>query len=260
MRGATLDSELRRARRCIARLRRSLPRRITADSRSVARGRRVRRVSGPARRRPHVHPRRRRARRRRVLWERARLSLDAAWQRRQRRASTACKAKLGAIADLVYGIRRARCGSSASPAPTARRRARTGSRRPRAPAAARGVVGTLGNGLVGALAPGGEHDARRGVLHEMLAAFRGAGARAVAMEVSSHGLDQGRVNARRVRRRAVHQPHARPPRLSRHDGGVRRGEGEAVRLARARRRVVNVDDPFGAEPGRRRARRAGSAC
>ena len=33
----------------------------------------------------------------------------------------------------------------------------------------------------------------------------------------------------------VHQPHARPSRLPRHDGAVRRRQGAAVRLARARR-------------------------
>ena len=41
----------------------------------------------------------------------------------------------------------------------------------------------------------------------------------------------------RVRRRALHEPHPRPPRLSRHDGCVRRGEGEALRVARARGRA-----------------------
>ena len=97
--------------------------------------------------------------------------------------------------------------------------------------AARGILGTLGNGLVGALAPRTQHHARRRVLHELLAQLRRAGAQAVAMEVSSHGLDQGRVNGVNVRRRAVHQPHARPPRLSRDDGGVRRREGAALQLA-----------------------------
>ena len=57
-----------------------------------------------------------------------------------------------------------------------------------------GIVGTLGNGLVGALAPATHTTPDVCVLHEMLAQMRGAGARAVAMEVSSHGLDQGRVN------------------------------------------------------------------
>ena len=39
-----------------------------------------------------------------------------------------------------------------------------------------------------------------------------------------------------LRRGAVHQPDARPPRLPRHDGRLRRGQGEAVRLAGTRGR------------------------
>ena len=49
---------------------------------------------------------------------------------------------------------------------------------------------------------------------------------------SSHALDQGRVDARALRRGGVHQPHPRPPRLPRRHGRLRRGEGEAVRAGR----------------------------
>jgi UDP-N-acetylmuramoyl-L-alanyl-D-glutamate--2,6-diaminopimelate ligase len=56
------------------------------------------------------------------------------------------------------------------------------------------ILGTLGNGLVGALAPAPNTTPDACVLHELLAQLRHAGAQAVAMEVSSHGLDQGRVN------------------------------------------------------------------
>lgn len=56
------------------------------------------------------------------------------------------------------------------------------------------ILGTLGNGLVGALAPASHTTPDVTVLHELLAQFHAAGATAVAMEVSSHGLDQGRVN------------------------------------------------------------------
>ena len=108
------------------------------------------------------------------------------------------------------------------------------------------VIGTLGNGLSGALdaATHTTPDAARAA-RAARASSGGRGADAVAMEVSSHGLDQGRVNGVSLRRRAVHQPHARPPRLSRHDGGLRRGEGEALRVAGLRTAVVNADDPFG---------------
>jgi len=58
-----------------------------------------------------------------------------------------------------------------------------------------GIIGTLGNGLVGALAPAPNTTPDACVLHEILAQMRHAGAQAVTMEVSSHGLEQGRVNA-----------------------------------------------------------------
>ena len=56
------------------------------------------------------------------------------------------------------------------------------------------ILGTLGNGLVGALGPASHTTPDVTVFHELLAQFHAAGATAVAMEVSSHGLDQGRVN------------------------------------------------------------------
>jgi UDP-N-acetylmuramoyl-L-alanyl-D-glutamate--2,6-diaminopimelate ligase len=56
------------------------------------------------------------------------------------------------------------------------------------------VLGTLGNGLWGALSAATHTTPDAAELHELLREFRGKGAVAVAMEVSSHGLDQGRVN------------------------------------------------------------------
>lgn len=57
-----------------------------------------------------------------------------------------------------------------------------------------GLIGTLGSGIVGALAPSANTTPDALELHRGLDAMRRAGARAVAMEVSSHGLVQGRVN------------------------------------------------------------------
>jgi UDP-N-acetylmuramoyl-L-alanyl-D-glutamate--2,6-diaminopimelate ligase len=57
-----------------------------------------------------------------------------------------------------------------------------------------GVIGTLGAGFPGALAGGANTTPDALELHATLAAMRRDGARAVAMEVSSHGLEQGRVN------------------------------------------------------------------
>ena len=56
-----------------------------------------------------------------------------------------------------------------------------------------GAIGTLGYGLYGALRPGLHTTPDALTLQRELAALRDTGARAVAIEVSSHGLDQGRV-------------------------------------------------------------------
>ena len=56
-----------------------------------------------------------------------------------------------------------------------------------------GLLGTLGNGLVGALAPSTHTTPDAISLQALLAEQLAAGARATVMEVSSHGLEQGRV-------------------------------------------------------------------
>ncbi len=212
------------------------PRRITADSRAGRARRRVRRVSGRTRRRPRVHRRRDRARRGAVLWDAAGSTWDPRWTV-PNVAGRGPAARLGA--DRRLHLRQPvarRCGWSASPAPTARPRARTGSRMrstalrpPRRRASARSATASPG-----ALAPAANTTPDAALLQEPLAQFR-RGRR-------DGGGDGGLVararpgprERRRVRRRAVHQPDARPPRLPRHDGRLRRGEGEAVRLAGTR--------------------------
>jgi UDP-N-acetylmuramoyl-L-alanyl-D-glutamate--2,6-diaminopimelate ligase len=57
-----------------------------------------------------------------------------------------------------------------------------------------GVVGTLGSGFPGALSAPANTTPGAIELHGLLAAMKRDGARAAAMEVSSHALDQGRVN------------------------------------------------------------------
>ena len=57
-----------------------------------------------------------------------------------------------------------------------------------------GVIGTLGQGFPGALQPFGHTTPDAAHLHRMLARLSEQGAQAVAMEVSSIGLDQERVN------------------------------------------------------------------
>jgi UDP-N-acetylmuramoyl-L-alanyl-D-glutamate--2,6-diaminopimelate ligase len=57
------------------------------------------------------------------------------------------------------------------------------------------VLGTLGNGLLGAsIRPTTNTTPDAATLHETLALYKRAGAESVVMEVSSHGIDQGRVN------------------------------------------------------------------
>jgi UDP-N-acetylmuramoyl-L-alanyl-D-glutamate--2,6-diaminopimelate ligase len=57
------------------------------------------------------------------------------------------------------------------------------------------ILGTLGNGLLGtSIRPAANTTPDAAALHEMLALYRRADADSVVMEVSSHGIEQGRVN------------------------------------------------------------------
>ena len=110
-----------------------------------------------------------------------------------------------------------------------------------------GIVGTLGNGFHGALAQGKHTTPDPVGVQATLASLKQAGARAVAMEVSSHGLDQGRVAA-------LEFDIAVFTNLSR-DHLDYHGSMEAYGAAKAklfawpnlRCRVINLDDAFGRE-------------
>ena len=109
-----------------------------------------------------------------------------------------------------------------------------------------GTIGTLGAGLHGAIAPTGFTTPLVLQTHALLARLRDAGAQAVAMEVSSHALDQGRVDA-------VHYDVAVFTNLSRdhldyHGDMTTYGEAKARLFVREglNAAVVNIDDAFGA--------------
>ncbi len=173
----------------------AVPRRVTADSRDVRRGDAFaafpgaqsdgRRFIGDAVGRGAGA----------VLWDAAGFAWNSAWAVPQQPVAQ-LRERLGAIADHVYGHPSQAMwvvgvtgtnGKTSCSQWIAHGLDACGRRA--------GVLGTLGNGLVGALAPALNTTPDAARLHELLAILKAAGADAVAMEVSSHGLDQGRVNA-----------------------------------------------------------------
>ena len=111
-------------------------------------------------------------------------------------------------------------------------------------------IGTLGVGRPGAITPQEFTTADVISVHRQLDGLRRAGASCVCMEVSSHALDQGRVDG--VRFAAAAFTNLTQDHLDYH------GSMEAYGAAKARlfegplgARVINVDDPFGAQLARR---------
>jgi UDP-N-acetylmuramyl-tripeptide synthetase len=180
-----------------------------------------------------------------VLWEAAGFAWNPAWHVANAGVAD-LRAKLGAIADAIYGRPSEALwmigvtgtnGKTSCTQWIAQCLAACGRRA--------AVIGTLGNGLVGALAPGLHTTPDAAAVHETLAALKDAGAEVVAMEVSSHGLDQGRVNA-------VAFDVALFTNLTR-DHLDYHGTMEAYGAAKARlfawpglrAAVINADDPYG---------------
>lgn len=110
-----------------------------------------------------------------------------------------------------------------------------------------GTIGTLGVGLHGQEVATGFTTPLVLPMHQMLADLRDAGARVVAMEVSSHALDQGRVDG-------VHYDIAVFTNLTR-DHLDYHGDMAAYGAAKARlfqrqglqAAVINIDDAYGAQ-------------
>ena len=113
------------------------------------------------------------------------------------------------------------------------------------------VIGTLGNGLVGERAEAKNTTPDPIVLQRLLADYLRRGARHVAMEVSSHGLDQGRVSG--IKYDAAVFTNLTRDHLDYH-GSMEAYAAAKARLFEARgvkHRIVNVDDEYGRELARR---------
>ena len=223
---------------------------VTADSRKVKPGCAVRRPAGRQGRRPRLRARRARRRRRRGAAPRGRSTACRAGGRRSptpRRAyALAAAAFWGAQpADLRRRHRHQRQDLGRHLLPPDLRAARP---QPR-PAWARW-----------ACAPATSRSPRPGLttpdagdVAALLADLAGRGVTHLALEASSHGIDQRRLDGVHADRRRLPQPDPGPPRLPRHHGGLPRRQAAAVRgrcCRAARTAVLNADSD--AYPGLRR--------
>jgi len=108
-----------------------------------------------------------------------------------------------------------------------------------------GIVGTLGTGFYGALESGLHTTPNPIAVQATLADLKKAGAKAVAMEVSSHGLDQGRVTA--LAFDVAVMTNLSRDHLDYHGTMQAYGEAKAKLFTwnDLKCRVVNLDDEFG---------------
>jgi UDP-N-acetylmuramoyl-L-alanyl-D-glutamate--2,6-diaminopimelate ligase len=180
-----------------------------------------------------------------ILWETQGFHWNRAWKLPHLPIDE-LKAKLGFIADAVYGHPshdlwmvgvtgtngKTSCAHwIAAGLDAAGRRA--------------AVLGTLGNGLIGALESGANTTPDAALLQQMLADYRAAGAQAAVMEVSSHGIDQGRVNG--VAFDVALFTNLSRDHLDYHTTMAAYGAAKAKLLAWPGLRVgvINADDAFG---------------
>jgi len=224
---------------------RAFPRRITADSRRIEPG-----VAFAAYPGTHADGRKfvpdaiaRGAAA--VLWESTGFAWDRDWQVPHLPVE-GLQQRLGAIADFIYG----------SPSQALWMIGVTGTNGKTSCAhwiahalddcgRRAGILGTLGNGLIGGLTPATHTTPDAPAVHELLQQFKAAGAKAVAMEVSSHGLDQGRVGG--IKFDVALFTNLTRDHLDYHQTMAAYGQAKAKLFTwpGLRTVVVNADDPFG---------------
>jgi UDP-N-acetylmuramoyl-L-alanyl-D-glutamate--2,6-diaminopimelate ligase len=180
-----------------------------------------------------------------VLWESSGFAWDRSWQVPHLPVE-GLQQRLGAIADFIYGspsqgmwmIGVTGTNGKTSCAHWAAHALDACGRRA-------GILGTLGNGLVGGLAPASHTTPDAPTVHELLQQFKTAGAKVVAMEVSSHGLDQGRVGG--IKFDVALFTNLTRDHLDYHQTMAAYGQAKAKLFTwpGLRTAVVNADDPFG---------------
>jgi UDP-N-acetylmuramoyl-L-alanyl-D-glutamate--2,6-diaminopimelate ligase len=108
-------------------------------------------------------------------------------------------------------------------------------------------IGTLGVGVPPRITPTAHTTADAVTVHRQLAELKAIGAECVCMEVSSHALDQARVNGVRFRTAAF--TNLSRDHLDYHLTMEAYGAAKArlFNLPGLAERVINVDDPFGAQ-------------
>ncbi|TAG02161.1 MAG: UDP-N-acetylmuramoyl-L-alanyl-D-glutamate--2,6-diaminopimelate ligase [Betaproteobacteria bacterium] len=109
-----------------------------------------------------------------------------------------------------------------------------------------GMIGTLGSGLLARLEPSANTTPDAASVQTTLRELLDAGARSVAMEVSSHALDQGRVSG--VRFDATVFTNLTQDHLDYHQTMEAYGAAKAKLFTDypTKHRIVNADDDFGA--------------
>ena len=180
-----------------------------------------------------------------VLWESTGFAWDRGWQVPHLPVEGLQK-RLGAIADFIYG----------SPSQALWMIGVTGTNGKTSCAhwiahalddcgRRAGILGTLGNGLIGGLAPAMHTTPDAPTLHELLKQFKAAGAKAVAMDVSSHGIEQGRVTG--IKFDIALFTNLTRDHLDYHHTMAAYGQAKAKLFSwpGLRTMVVNADDPFG---------------